>query len=79
MLSMKEVHFYNKLVEKGLASKLECSFNAERVGSHIIIPELDKNDELLFICLTCNSTFKLGINTQETIKSYINKYSNLTQ
>lgn len=77
MLSMKEIHFYNKLVEKGLAKPLECSFNAERVGNHIIMPELDKDDDLFFICLTCNSKFKPGINTAEVIKSNIKKYSAL--
>ena len=77
MLSIKEIHFYNILVEKGFASPMNCPFNDDSVGDHIIFPELDEKNNLFFNCLTCRTKFELGLNTEELIKKAIDKYKNI--
>jgi len=73
MLSIKEVHFYNDLVNKGIVKKINCPFEEDE---HIVISITNESDEVLFECLTCNTIFKPGINTEQIIKSAIEKHKN---
>jgi hypothetical protein len=75
LISIKEVHFYNNLAKRGLVEPMLCPFNEDGVGNHIVLPNIDKNDELFFNCLTCNTNFKLGLNTEEIIQKTIKKYN----
>jgi hypothetical protein len=75
MLSIKEINFYRNLSEKGLVPAMNCPFNEDSVGNHIIFANLDKNDEVFFNCLTCNTTFTLGLNTETIIKDTLKKYN----
>jgi hypothetical protein len=77
MLSIQEIHLYNKFSEKGFVNPICCPFNEEGVSNHIILPSLKENDELTFTCLTCVTNFELGLNTEQTIKSAIDKYKHL--
>jgi hypothetical protein len=70
MLSMKEVHYYNDLVTKGIFNPINCPFNEESVGNHILLPFLDE-EEVWFKCLTCDSSFTPGLNTIDIIKKSI--------
>jgi hypothetical protein len=75
MLSIQEVHSYNKLSEKGIVNPINCPFNEEGVSTHITIPYLKKNDELSFTCLTCDTVFTPGLKTIEIIKKSLELYS----
>ena len=73
-LSIKEVNFYNKLVNKGIAEKINCPFN-EIDDSHIVISKLDNDDEVCFECFQCSTIFYPGINLIEKIKKKISSIS----
>lgn len=74
MLSIQEVHSYNILVEKGFAEPMNCPFNEEGIANHIILSELNKSEELVFRCLTCDASFQLGLNTEDIIKRLIKQH-----
>lgn len=74
MLSVKEVNFYNSLVDSGLANKINCPFDEPGVADHIVITKVDKNDLVIFKCITCDTKFEPGMNTIEIIQSTVNKY-----
>jgi hypothetical protein len=75
MLSMQEVHSYNKLSEKGIVNSINCPFNEDGVSTHILIPFLKENEELYFTCVTCDTIFTPGLKTIETIKKSLELYS----
>jgi transposase-like protein len=73
MLSIKEVNFYSDLIHKGLASPFECPFDISTKG-HLVISAFNNRDEVYFRCIDCNSSFKLGLNSELKIKSIIDKH-----
>jgi hypothetical protein len=75
MLSIREVHLYNKFVTNGDLPPINCPFN-EHDANHIIISFIDENDSVYFECLTCNTKFKPGLETIEKIRSGLDKLLN---
>ena len=75
MLSIQQVAFYKKLIEEKKAPPLECPFdkNSEK---HIIISKVDKQYNVYFKCLNCDTNFRLGINGEKKILKAIEKYLN---
>jgi hypothetical protein len=70
-VTIKEINFYNSLVEKGRALPIYCPFDKEENFKDIIIAKVDENDKVCFYCLSCKSTFYPGINLIQKIKGYI--------
>jgi hypothetical protein len=70
VLSAKEISFYNQMCDSGLAQKIECPFNED----DIIITKIDEKDNPYFYCISCNTKFDIGKNTEEKIKKSIDKF-----
>ena len=58
MLTFQEIHAYRKLVESGDAEPLLCPINPE---DGEIIPSWESQDEVILICLICNSKITPGV------------------
>jgi hypothetical protein len=71
LLTIREINTYNKLSEKGLVQKITCPFDV----SDIIIARVDSLDNPFFYCLTCSSSFFVGLNTENKIKKGIKDFS----
>ena len=67
MVTFQEINFYNKLAQKGLVQKITCPFDE----SDIVITKISKNNEPIIHCISCDSSFDLGINTQKRIKDSV--------
>lgn len=65
MLTFQEIHAYKKLVESGKAEPLLCPINPE---DGEIIPSWESADEVILICLICNSKVVPGINMAKKVK-----------
>lgn len=72
MLSVQEVNFYNSLVEKDLAGKINCPFDE----NDIVATRVNSKDEVYFECLSCKTTFQIGIKVENIIKNTIDKLKN---
>lgn len=72
MLSIQEVNFYNSLVQKNLAGKINCPF----YENDIVVSRVNSQEEVYFECLTCRTTFHPGINVENIIKTTIDKFKN---
>jgi hypothetical protein len=66
-IDIKEVNYYNQLVEDGKATPIQCRFDPD----HIVISKIDSSDKVFFYCLSCHASFYPGINLIEKIKGYI--------
>lgn len=66
-ISIQEVHYYNDLVNKGLAEKITCPISE----TDIVISKLDNENKVYFYCVSCHTSFYPGINMIEKIKAYI--------
>jgi hypothetical protein len=66
-LTIQEVSYYNTLVKKNKALKIECQFDA----GDTIVSKVDSSDKVFFYCLGCQTSFYPGINLIERIKGYI--------
>ena len=73
MLSIQEIHYYTKLVEKNkIKNLILCPFNK----LDIVITKFDEDDMPYFYCLSCKSVFKLSKDVEDIIKIAIDKYLN---
>lgn len=72
MLSIQEVNFYNSLVERNLAGKINCPFDE----NDIVVSRVNPKDEVYFECLSCKTTFEVGIKVENIIKNTIDKLKN---
>ena len=66
-VSIQEVNYYNKLVDDGKATAIQCRFDPD----DIVISKVDSSDKVFFYCLGCQASFYPGINLIEKIKGYI--------
>jgi hypothetical protein len=76
MLSVQEVNYFTKLVQEGKTSPVECPFDIDK-SNHIVYSKVDKDFNVFFKCLTCEISFKPGLNAEELIKKAIDKYKDL--
>lgn len=70
MITIQELHAYNRLVEKGVAPAVTCPIDPLD-GS--MIPWSNENDEPCFWCLACNAKSYLGLNQINYIKSLLHQ------
>jgi hypothetical protein len=71
LLTTQEINTYNKLSEKGFVQKITCPFDT----SDIIVTRVDSSGTPFFYCLTCSSSFSVGLNTEGKIKKGIKDFS----
>lgn len=69
-LSIQEINFYNQLSDKGLTEKVECVFDSR----DIMTTRVDEDNNPYFYCISCNTKYDIGKNTQEKIKKTIDNY-----
>jgi hypothetical protein len=71
MLSIQEIHYYNRLVEsENVHNLIKCQFDS----SDIVVTKVDEDDKPYFFCLGCDSVFKLSQETEKIIKITIDKF-----
>ena len=71
MLSMQEVHYFTRLVEKEKVKNIiTCPFDP----TDIVITKSDEDDLPFFYCLSCKTSFKLNKDTEDIIRIIINKF-----
>jgi transcription elongation factor Elf1 len=70
MVTFQEINLYNKLAKKGLVQKITCPFDE----SDIIITKISKDNDPIIHCISCDSSFDLGINTQKRIKDSVDNF-----
>jgi hypothetical protein len=70
MITIQELHFYNKLSEKGLAPPLPCPIN---ILDGNMIPWVDDEEVPCFWCLSCDTKSYLGIDQINFIKSTLHQ------
>jgi hypothetical protein len=71
MLSVQEVTFYNDLVEKNVAGKINCPFDT----NDIVVTKVNDQGEVYFKCLGCDTIFYPGTKVEKIIKNTIDKHS----
>jgi hypothetical protein len=71
MLSVQEVTFYNNLVEKGNAGKINCPFDT----NDVVVTKVNDKDEVYFKCLGCDTIFYPGLKIEQIIKNTINTFA----
>jgi hypothetical protein len=76
MLSIQEVNYFTKLVKEGKVQPVECPFDIAK-GNHLVYSKVDEDFNVVFRCVDCEIIFKAGLNTEELIKSAIDKYKHL--
>ena len=68
MITIQELHRYNKLCEAGVAPVLPCPIDNEH--GHMT-PWADENDAACFWCLACDAKSYLGYDQIVYIKSLL--------
>lgn len=71
MLSVQEVTFYNDLVEKNIAGKINCPFDT----SDVVVTKVNDKNEVYFKCLGCDTIFYPGLKVEQIIKDAINTFA----
>ena len=71
MLSVLEVHYYNKLLEsEKVHNVIVCPF----VKEDLVVTKVDEDDKPYFYCLSCRAVFKLSQEIENIIKLTIDKF-----
>jgi len=71
LLSVGEIHFYNKLVEENKVKNLiVCPF----VKEDLVVTKIDEDDMPYFHCIGCGTVFKLSQDIERIIKLTIDKF-----
>jgi Trk K+ transport system NAD-binding subunit len=70
MLSVQEITFYNDLVEKNIAGKINCPFDA----NDVVVTKVNDENEVYFKCLGCDTVFYPGLKVEKIIKNTIDKH-----
>jgi hypothetical protein len=73
MVTFQDIHLYNKLAKKGFVQKITCPFDE----SDIVIVKINKDNDPIIHCISCDSSFDLGLNTQKRIKDAINTFKDI--
>lgn len=71
MLSVQEVTFYNDLVERNVAGKINCPFDT----NDVVVTKVNDENEVYFKCLGCDTIFYPGLKIEKIIKDTIDKYN----
>lgn len=70
MITIKELHYYKSLSDKGLVPALSCAVDNLHLETY---PWLDENDEVCIWCVLCDSKVYLGMNTVQRIKELLDR------
>lgn len=67
MITMQELHTYNKLVLKGVAPEFVCPIDED----HGHMTPWENNDDPCYWCLGCDAKYYFGLKQIELIKSLL--------
>jgi len=75
MLSIKEVNYFTRLVNKKLADPIKCPL-ARYDENHFVLSKVDESLNVYFRCADCSADFQLGLEAKKYIKNTIDKFIN---
>lgn len=62
MITIKQLHAYKKLSERGVVPKLVCPID---INHEEIFPWIDEDDKVCLWCIFCNSKVYLGLDKEK--------------
>ena len=73
MLTIQEVNYYTRLIDKKLVDPILCP-TAPVSEKHFTMSQVDNDFNVYFKCFECKSKFTLGLQSETNIKNNINKF-----
>jgi hypothetical protein len=70
MITIQELHIYNKLQSAGVVAEIKCPGNPDHLH---MLPWFTESEEPVFKCIACNTILHLGNDLTKKIKFLVSE------